>query len=136
MNELLLKAILAGVLFGCWPLFISKSGLGSISATLLTTACTFLFVVPIALTNGITIAGSRWWIAVVAGCMAGIGVLAFNDVMIKSKPTTAALMFVIMLVVQTMMPAIYHIAVNQQFSIKTIAGFIAAIIACILLSTK
>ena len=136
MNELLFKAVLAGILFGSWPLFIGKCGLGSSTATLFTTAFTFLFVMPIAITNGITVAGSRWWIAIVAGCMAGLGCLAFNDVMIKSKPTSMALMFVIMLVVQISVPALYHVFVNQQFSIKTIAGFIAAIIACILLYSK
>ena len=134
MNELLCKAVLAGVMFGCWPLFISKSGLSGSSVTLFGGIVTFMFVAPFALMNGISLSGSRWWIIIITGIMAGIGCLAFNDMMVKAKPASGPLFFIIMLVVQTMMPAVYHIVINQQFSIKTIAGFIAAIVACILLS--
>jgi hypothetical protein len=134
MSEYLVKVIIAGVLFGFWPLLIGKSGLSTGTATALFSATSFLVVTSFAIMNGVNFSGGKWWWAIIAGSMAALGVLAFNDVMIKAKPTVAPMMFVIMLVIQVTVPAAYHVAANQQFSPKTIVGFIAAIIACILLS--
>ena len=134
MSEYLVKIIISGVLFGFWPLLIGKSGLNTGTATALFSATSFLIVTSFALMNGFTLSGGKWWWTVIAGSMAAMGVLAFNDVMIKAKPTVIPMMFVIMLVIQVTIPATYHVAANQQFSPKTIIGFVAAIIACILLS--
>ena len=135
MNEVM-KAVLSGIMFGCWPLLISKSGLSGSSVALFGGAVTLLFVAPFALANGVNLVGSRWWILIITGSMSGIGCLAFNDMMVRAKPTSAATLFIIMLVVQIMMPAIYHVATSQQLSIKTVVGFVAAIVACVLLSSR
>ena len=136
MDRFILQAVFAGIMFGAWPLFIGKSGLNTGTATLITTAVTFLTVIPFALANGVAVAESKWWVAVIAGCVAGLGCIAFNDAMIKSKSVPIALIFIVMLVVQTCVPAAYHVFMEKQLSATTIAGFIAAIAACILLTVK
>ena len=135
-SSLLLRALFSGIMFGAWPLLISKSGLSGSSATLIGVIVSFCVVAPFALANGVIIAGTKWWIIIITGTMGGLGVLVFNDMMIKAKPGSSALLFVIMLVVQIMVPAVLHLVADHNFSIKTIAGFIAAVVACILLSYK
>ena len=136
MDRFVLQAIFAGIMFGTWPLFLGKSGLSTSAATLISGLASFSIVGTFAIANGVSVAGSKWWLAVLAGCMGSIGVIAFNDAMIKSKSISIALIFIIMLVVQTCVPAAYHVYTEKQLSATTIAGFIAAIAACILLTLK
>ncbi len=68
MVEFIVKMVVAGIMFGSWPLIVGKSGLNSSSVTLFGGIMTFLFVAPFALTSGIGIpAGSRWWIIIITG---------------------------------------------------------------------
>jgi quinol-cytochrome oxidoreductase complex cytochrome b subunit len=135
--ELLWKAVLAGMLFGIWPLLIKASGLNAGTVTVLGSGLMILFVMPFALANGISLGESKWWwLIFVMSSMTAVACLTFNGIMAEAKPSSAGLLFIIMLVMQTVAPAVYHSIVNQHLSIRTLAGFITAITACILLSKK
>ncbi|MDP3883070.1 MAG: hypothetical protein Q8Q48_03360 [Candidatus Staskawiczbacteria bacterium] len=137
MDNLLWKAVLSGIMFGSWPLLIKSSGLNAGSVTVLGSGLMILFVTPFAITNGVSLGKSEWWwLIFVMSAMTAVGCLTFNDMMVKAQPASAGLLFVIMLVVQVTIPALYHVVASQQFSIRTMAGFVAAITACVLLSSK
>ena len=137
MVSLLWMAVVSGIMFGSWPLLIRSSGLNAGSVTVLGSGLMILFVMPFVLMSGVSLGESKWWwLIFVMSAMAAVGCLTFNGMMVKASPDSAALLFVIMLVVQIAVPAMYHSATNQHLSIRTVAGFAAAIIACILLSKK
>jgi hypothetical protein len=133
MNELTIKMGLAGALFGAWPLIMNKSGLDGMSSAAVFTTVIALIVVPLALRAGFTTAGSNLWLAVAAGCAGAIGLLLFNDVLSKATPPTVSRLFIIMIIVQTAVPALYHVVMNGELTFKTGLGFAAAAVTAILL---
>ncbi len=132
MSELI-KMIVAGVLFGCWPLLMNRSGLTGMSSALVFVVVNLLFVAPIALKIGVTAGGVDWRYAIAAPCVAGLGLVVFSDGLAKATPTTVGRLFVIMTVVQITVPAIYHTIMNGHIALKTGLGFATAIITAILL---
>ncbi len=133
MNELVFKMVVAGVLFGAWPILMSKSGLNGPTSAAVFSIIALSFILPVAFQHGITLTGANWWYALAAGCCGGIGLLVFNSGLAKATPATVGQLFVVMIVVQTAIPAIYSVVMNGQLTLKTGAGFIAAVIAAILL---
>lgn len=134
MGETVLKIVMAGLSFGIWPLLMNKSGLNGNTATAAFSIIVLLIVLPIGLLNGLTLAGSKPWFVLAAGCFAAVGLTTFNSVMAKATPENVGQLFVIMLVVQTAVPAIYQAYTNGGLTIKSAAGFLAALIAAFLLS--
>jgi hypothetical protein len=135
-NDLLWKAILSGIAFGSWPFLIQKSGLTGSSVALFCGFIALLFVTPFAVADGISFIGPKWWVVIIMGAIVATGSLLFNDMMVKAKPASAGLLFITMLVVQVAVPSVYHVVESHHLSLKTLAGFVAAMIACVLLSSK
>jgi hypothetical protein len=133
MRELIVKMVAAGVLFGAWPLVMNRSGLNGATATAALSLIIFLLALPVALRDGIALTGSNWWFAVVAGCCSGLGFLAFNSGLAEATPALVGRLFVIMILVQMAIPAAYHVVMNGQLTARTGLGFVAALIAAILL---
>lgn len=131
--ELQIKALLAGVFFGIWPLLMNRSGLpGSVSSAVFS-GVVFLFVVPFALKGGVATLDANWVMAIGAGVVAAVGVLQFNGMLAKAIPQNVGTLFVLMIVVQVAIPAIYQV-VMTGLTVTKAAGFLAAIVAAILLS--
>lgn len=134
MNDLQVKAILAGLFFGVWPLFMNKSGLkGSISSAAFCMVA-LMTIVPFALSDIGVLRNTRWLMLVVAGIFGGIGLLFFNGMLSKATPEKVGTLFIIMLVAQMIPPAIYQIVKDGGVTISKGLGFLAGIIAIFLLS--
>lgn len=134
MSELHLRAVLAGVFFGIWPLLMNRSGLtGNVSSAVFALGA-LIVVSPFALYefSGATI--SVVWTMVVGACIfGGLGLLAFNGMLSKATPETVGSLFVVMIVVQVATPALYQVINGGGLTVSKAIGFAAAILAAFLL---
>jgi len=136
MTELKHRAIMAGLFFGSWPLLMNRSKLpGDVSGVILSLV-SLLVVLPFAMQGfgWSIIADSSWWWAILAGLASGTGVIYFNGGLAATTPSTVSNFFVMMIVVQVSVSAIYQIIVTGNFEIRKIAGFLFAIVTAYLLS--
>lgn len=128
MNNLYVLSVFAGVFFGLWPLLLNRSGLNGNVASVIFSGIGFICIAAFAFTIGkMSIpAHTNWWLAIAAGAASAIGVLIFNNVLAKSSPLNVATLFVLMLVVQIAVAAIYQVIVSGNLSIIKSLGFIFA----------
>ncbi len=133
MNTLQISSIAAGVFFGLWPLLLNKSGLSGNLSSVVYVGIVFLCVLPFVFLQQSTVTNANWWMAIGAGVAGAAGVLLFNGVLAKSTPLNVGTLFVLMLVVQTAVPAIYSLIVNGGISVTKALGFGFAAIAAVLL---
>lgn len=134
--ELQIKAALAGIAFGIWPLLMNRSGLNGNFASLLFTIVILVFVAPFAIGNVPDTSKANWPMLVGAGIISGLGLLAFNAMLTKATVQNVSSLFVIMIVVQISLPAIYDIAINGGMTATKSLGFILALGAAILLTKQ
>jgi hypothetical protein len=138
MDSVLVRAVIAGALFGAWPLFMSKSGLAGNVGTLIFSIVVVLSVIPFAwhtlATAPNSFAQANWTMTIAAGVFGGIGVLVFNSMLASSTPQNVGTYFVIALLVQVALPAIYSIVMNGGVTMTKAAGFVLAAAAGVLLS--
>jgi uncharacterized membrane protein len=141
--NIIAQAIIAGVFFGLWPLFMQRSGLepkmGSMAFALIGTLCISLFTlsqINFAATKW-DFPGVKWHFIVCAGLSSAIGVLVFTAVLAKCTPQNVAIPFVIANIVQTIIPAIYS-AIMNDWNVPAVRwwGFAAAILTTILLTIE
>lgn len=133
MNSLELKSIIAGVLFGIWPLFMNRSGLAGNLASFVFASVVLLSVSPFAVSNLSQLSNSYWLWAVAAGVFAAVGLLLFNSVLSKATPQSVGTFFVLMIIIQTVVPSVYQVIMNGEISITKLAGFVLAVVASFLL---
>ncbi len=119
--------MIAGLLFGIWPLFMNRSGLsGHVSA-----ACYSLmalaFVLPFALYgNGFTIPQANWNMVLAAGIIGAAGLLCFNSVLAGALPKEVGALFLCMIISQATVPATYQVIMDKHLSSDKAVGFILA----------
>ncbi|MFZ2522588.1 MAG: hypothetical protein WAX44_03705 [Minisyncoccia bacterium] len=131
-----LRAILAGLFFGVWPLLMNRSGLGGNISAAVFSGTSFLLVLPLALSgaSATLFTSAKWLYALTAGLAGAIGVIAFNGGLAKSTPQNVGSFFVMMMCVQIAVPVANHIASNGGLSVRNAFGFFFAFIAAYLLS--
>lgn len=134
MNDSTLKMIVAGILFGMWPLLMNKSNLNSTTSTVMFAIMVLIFVVPAGVYHGLTFTDSKWWFAILAGGFGALGLLVFNSGLSEVSQKNVSKMFIFMIVVQIVVPALYHVYVNGGLTLRTASGFAAAILTAILLT--
>ena len=134
MSELHLRAVLAGVFFGIWPLLMNRSGLtGNVSSAVFALGA-LIVVSPFALYEFSGVTTSVVWTMVVGACIfGGLGLLAFNGMLSKATPETVGSLFVVMIVVQVATPALYQVINGGGLTVSKAIGFAAAILAALLL---
>ena len=133
MDSLEFKSIIAGILFGIWPLFINRSGLTGNLASFVFASVVLLSVSPFAVSNLSQIGNSYWIWAVAAGVIGAAGLLLFNNVLSKATPQSVGILVVLMIIVQTVVPAIYQMIMGGEISFAKLAGILLAVVATFLL---
>jgi hypothetical protein len=134
MNDLKIRAMLAGLSFGLWPLFMNRSRLNGNMSSLAFGAVATIVVLPFALRSLRGAAAADWNMVMIAGVLGACGLLFFNAVLAKASPTEVGRLFVLMVVVQISIPALYQVILNRHLSIGTACGFAAAVLAACLLA--
>ena len=134
MNKLQIFSVLAGICFGIWPLFMNRSGLtGNVSSAAFCLVA-LIGVLPFAIKSGSnSLATASWLMVVLAGLFGALGLLFFNGMLAKASMKTVGSLFVLMTVVQIAIPAIYQVIITGRLPLGKLTGFIAAVIAALLL---
>jgi len=151
------QSLTAGVAFGIWPLFMNKSGFGGYSSAAVFSGLVFLGTLSFALKEWgasqsnilwlmiitLGLLGSvlskapaqniGWGMAFAAGFFGIIGLMFWSGTLANATNKNIGSLFVIMLVAQIAVPALYQAAILGQYSPRRIVGFLAAILAAYLL---
>lgn len=132
MNVQLL-ALLSGIAFGIWPMLANRSGMQGNPLSLCLLGVALLLNAPFALKQGVNLPSAQGTTLMVAeGLLMGTGMLFFNGMLAKVSKTQVASMFILMMVVQIAVPAIWQL-ISGNASAKQLAGIAAAVAAAILL---
>lgn len=126
----ILKALFAGLFFGAWPLLMNRSGLSGNNATFVFALFTFLVIAPLTIKDVDQNIFNFW--AISATIAAAIGLRIFTSGLDKISKEEVSNFFVLTLVTQVCVSAIYQITLNGMTPSRAL-GFLAAIIAAILL---
>lgn len=132
--DLYLKAALAGVFFGVWPLLMNRSGLsGNMSAGVFT-GVVLVGLLPFALySSGGVIPKANWAIVIVAGFFGVLGMLFFNGMLAGATSANVGQLFIFTTVIQVVIPAVYQTVKAGQLEPDKAVGYIAAMVAAYLL---
>ena len=133
MESLEIKSVIAGILFGIWPLFMNRSGLSGNLGTFVFAAVVLLCVFPFAASSLHNIGTAHWMWAIAAGIFGSLGLLAFNSVLSKATPQNVGIFIVLMIIVQTVVPAVYQAIMSGGLPFTKIAGLVLAAAAFLLL---
>ena len=128
------KAIIAGLCFGIWPLMMSKGGLNGNVGSLVFASIAVVCVFPFAISSLGALAQAKWMIVITAGIIGAVGLLAFTGMLSKATPATVSSLFVTMIIVQTTIPVIYQLFMTGGITITKGAGLVLAVITAVLLS--
>ncbi|OGG48493.1 hypothetical protein A3G63_01510 [Candidatus Kaiserbacteria bacterium RIFCSPLOWO2_12_FULL_52_8] len=134
MDSLVVKAVLAGIFFGIWPLLMNRSGISGNSSAMVFSAVILVCVSPLAIATGGVTATANWWMAIGAGVSGAIGLLFFNSMLSRTTPQEVSALFVLAIVVQVAVPALYQIFIIEQITATKGVGFLLAAIGAALLS--
>ena len=134
MNSLQIKASIAGIFFGVWPLIMNKSGLTGNTSSMFFSGMVFLFITPFAVGNIGNISDVKWSFVVVSGIISAIGLLCFNSMLSKASSQSVGMLVILMILAQMSVPAIYQVVQQGSISLNKGLGFVFAIIAAILLT--
>lgn len=134
MNKLQILASFAGVCFGVWPLFMNRSGLNGNVASAAFSTFVLIGVLPFALySSGGMLPKANWLMVVGAGIFGVLGLLSFNGMLAGASLNNVGTLFVLMTVIQIVLPALYQVTMTGELPITKLAGFVAATIAAYLL---
>lgn len=132
------EVIIAGIAAGAWPLIMQKSGLIGAPVAVVYSAISFVAALGLfwwtsglKVTQGITVS---WWWAVGAGVLAALALLFLSDVIGKTSSVQLSTLYIILLIVQISIPALFYVAINHGVTLKQGIGFAAALAAALLLS--
>src|SRR4051812_16547682 len=100
MLSLILRAVVAGLFFGIWPLLLRKSGLPSNFASLVFLLGSIVCVFPFTFTEANGAYAANWYMAIGASVTGAIGLLFFNGMLSDAKPGEVSSLFVVAMLTQ------------------------------------
>lgn len=133
MDSMQIKALLAGVCFGLWPLFMNRSGLNGNASTIVLSCVILAFIFPFTVGELWNLGTVKWYMVLGAGIFSALGMLVFNSMLSKATPQSVGLLFVLMIIAQTAVPAVYQTVMSGGISFARGSGFVLAVIAAVLL---
>ncbi len=127
-------AILAGVAFGAWPIVMHQSNLGGTAMLVFLNIIIIGMTLPFMLSKPLEFGSVDWRWAIAASVIAGIGMLAFTDMLPRTTPATLGTLYMIVLLVQFTFPLVYRMVMGGRMSTTQIAGILLASAAVVLLA--
>ncbi|MBU6370898.1 MAG: hypothetical protein KGH93_00020 [Patescibacteria group bacterium] len=127
MQNFVWKTVLTGILWGIWPLMMTKSGLKGIPSTFIFTGVMFAVALPLFVFGNMknAFAGTNLTLAIAAGILGIVGTLLFNEMLADAPGNKVTLLIVLMIITETVVPAVYY-AYNNGFPLKRMIGFALA----------
>lgn len=133
----LVKAVIAGLCFGAWPLLMNRSGLSGTLGAGFIAGFTILFISPLVLRSvfgGDHMANANWWFAIGASIASAVGMVVFNSMLSKASTTNVSMLFTVVIVLQTVTAAAYQAVVSGSLAPMKAGGFILALLGAVLLT--
>src|SRR3989338_155005 len=93
----------------------------------------FFIAASVAIVNSSSTADVIWKMVVAAVISGALGLLVFTSMLEKATPQNVSYLFVLMMIFQITVPAVWHIIMNG-LTVSKIIGFLAAVLAAILLA--
>jgi len=132
--DLQVKAIVAGVFFGIWPLLMNRSGLNGNVSSACFSAMVLVGVLPFALhSSGLILPTANWTMVILAGMCGALGLLSFNGMLAGASIQNIGALFVSMTLVQVAVAALYQTLMTGHISIDKFMGYLLATVAAYLL---
>lgn len=133
-NIYLILAFYAGLSFGAWPLLMNRSNLTGFLSAAVFVSISLVVIVPFTWYGGVqSLYAADWKYAILAGVVGSLGLLAFTSMLANSTPQTVGPLFIITLLTQVVVAAVYDAHMNGSFPKERIIGLVAAVIAVIFL---
>lgn len=134
MNKWQGAALLAGICFGLYPLCLNKSGLNGNITSFCYSVVVIIVILPFALRSYGTLSTSaNWWMVVMAGILAGVGVLFFNGMLANTRVQEVGILIVIATLAQITVAATYHMIQSGRITLSQAGGYLTAGLAAYLL---
>lgn len=137
LRNVYVEVILAGIAAGAWPLVMQRSGLIGAPVALLCGLIALIAATILIMASGGMQGQSQpiiWWIALGAGLLSALPFLLLGDVIGRTSATSLSTLYVLLLLVQISIPAIFYIVINHGVTLKQGIGFLLAIVAALLLA--
>lgn len=132
--ELTIRTLIAGLAFGAWPLLMNRSGLSGNFSVIVFGAIMLVCVSPFAFWQVGDLSSVIWKMAIAASVVGAVGMMSFNGMLAKATPQQVGSLFVVMIMIQTAVPAIYSLMMNGGLTIAKSVGFLCAAVAAVLLT--
>lgn len=134
-----LQSILVGILFGIWPLFMNRSGLGPHVSMLLycVAGCAVVALGMIVSKSPFTIGSSvQWTMFLAASAIGGIGLFLFGGIIANSAPSELTRQMAIVTVLSILTPFLYYMWNGAEVDIKKVLGFVLSVAGVYLLVSR
>jgi hypothetical protein len=112
---------------------MNRSGLSGNLGTFVFASVVLLCVLPFAAGSLQNLGKAHWLFAIPAGIIGAFGLLFFNNVLSKATPQNVGILIVLMIIVQTVVPAVYQAIMSGGLPFTKIAGLVLAGAAFLLL---
>ena len=139
MENASVKAMIAGFLFGAWPLVMNKGGLRGNLASLVIGIVTVCWVFPFAVLGGSfpLPTGTKWGYVILASMLGSLGLVVFTSVLEKAPLEKAGSLVTLTVIVQITVASLYSLTkaaqLGQGISSQKVLGFFFAALAAYLL---
>jgi len=136
MDKMQLRAVLAGVFFGIYPLLLNRAKLGVNISSAAFCLVVFICVAPFAYGEVGQLRQTYWVMLLGAGVASAAGMLSMTGFLVKVPADSVAPLIVLMMVTQTVLTACYQIYMDGGVSVSRFLGFVLAAGAIVLLNRK
>lgn len=130
-----MKAVLAGIGFGIWPILLSRSNLtGNLMSTVYCAMVLTIVATFTAYRTGLSgLAQANWTFVVLGAIVGAAALLTFNDGLSETSTQTVSTFIVLTTLAQVAVPALYQVT-QVGITPSKLAGFALAGVAAYLLS--
>lgn len=128
-----LKALLAGIFFGIYPLFMNKSGLHGSATAFAFGIGLFLLAAPFAFMSSSNAADIKWPLVIFFVILACTGVLMYTSAIASVDKKDVSTLIMLLVISQTVVATGMYAMLNSSLSPMKFTGFILAGVAAVML---
>ncbi|PLX27960.1 hypothetical protein C0583_01850 [Candidatus Parcubacteria bacterium] len=126
-------AVISGLCFGLWPLFVNKSLLSGFVSAFFICLVSIIIFFPMAWSSLGEIRNANISMVLVGSVLSAIGIVFLTLMLANTKDKEVSIIFIIMICFQIAVPAIYHIYLEGGISLNKVIGFIGLIVTVVFL---
>lgn len=136
MDKYQLRAVLAGILFGLYPLLLNRSNLPGNITGMMFSFLVAIFILPFGVSEVPKLAHANWVMLISAGMLSAIAMMCMTNFLTNNSKEKIGLLIILMIVTQASVTAIFQMMMDRGVSITRLFGFIFAVLAVYLLNKR